>query len=150
MNGWEIGALISNIIAPGSGLSAFLGAKADRENAKADAQSANEANYRLLQEQNKFNADEADRARQFSLDMSNTAYQRSVADLKAAGLNPWLAVGNPASDGSAVAASTAGAKSSVKPSVVNVFLPAARAGKSGSGAGKEIISTAMQAISQAF
>lgn len=150
MNGWEVGALISNILAPGSGLSAFLGAKADRVNAQADAESANAYNYKLLQEQNKFNADEAEKARHFSLDMSNTAYQRSVADLKAAGLNPWLAVGNPASDGSAVAASTAGAKSSVKPSVVNVFLPAAKAGKSGSGAGKEIISTAMQAISQAF
>lgn len=37
------------------------------------------------------------RAQDYNTHMANTAYQRGVEDLKAAGLNNWLSVGSPAS-----------------------------------------------------
>lgn len=64
-----------------------------------------ERQMEMQNDQQAFNAEEARIARDWTERMANTAYQRSAADLKAAGLNPWLAVQSPASSAGGVAAS---------------------------------------------
>lgn len=59
--------------------------------------------------QNKWSADEAEKQREWAGVMSNTAHQREVNDLKAAGLNPILSAGGPgASSPTGVAANISG------------------------------------------
>lgn len=58
-------------------------------------QSSNNAYLRDLaqmREQNAFNSSEAQKQRDYETEMSNTAYQRAIADMKKAGINPLLAV----------------------------------------------------------
>lgn len=61
---------------------------------------------------NAFNASEAEKQRAYETEMSNTAYQRAVADMKKAGINPIMAYSGSASTPSVGFASASPSRSS--------------------------------------
>lgn len=78
-------------------------------------------NY-AVNKQNQFNAEEAERNRQYETQMSNTAYQRAYADMAAAGLNPHLAGGQ---GGASSPAGTAATGAQAMPLDINGAINAA-------------------------
>lgn len=86
-------AIQHNIDAQSSGFNKFFSSLSDLFPALVNRITASELTG-AEREQNAFNAEQAQADRDFQEYMSNTEYQRGVADMRAAGVNPALAIGN--------------------------------------------------------
>lgn len=76
----------------------------------------------LQEDQQAFNSAEAEKDRQFQAEQEATRYQRAAADLRAAGLNPWLAVTGMSGSAASGSAGTSSAGSvSQQPSGANTL-----------------------------
>lgn len=99
----------SLITAAGSLFSGMFSSETSAQNSENQIR----AQQQMQQQSEQFNAQEAEKNRNFQQQMSNTAYQRSSADMKAAGLNPMAMFGG----GSAASTPAGSTASTGTPSV---------------------------------
>lgn len=115
--GWKIGKIIGDIWKHGMN-SKYLSDVQDMLKA-ASAEYLGTGLSPAQEAMNQFNSNEAEKARQFEEEMSGTSYQRGVADMQAAGVNPALVYGKGASGASTP--SGAQASATAAPSAFDLF-----------------------------
>lgn len=123
------GAIASGVISGGAGL---LGGAISSQGQSAT--NAQQMAFAVQQQQaaQTFNHDEAVLNRDWQKEMSSTAYQRAMADMRAAGLNPIMAAGNGG------ASTPGGASGSISPTSASLGNPGAGLGAGVASAGQAV------------